>query len=369
MHQLREVQSMRNERLQTQLKCADRKAFTLIELLVVVAIIAMLISILLPSLNGARRSARATKCAANLHSVGIAFGTYLAENNATYPPAYVYATGPGGAYDFFRQDPSHPFGYVHWSWFLYNRGSVAPQAFTCPEFPRGGSPRTNPGADPANWEGGQRDQNGQDQAHSGSLEDLQAPRLAYTVNAAVVPRNKFTPELAQAEYGASSRLNRFVQENWVATPQGTILATEQASNWKLWAKAEGGGFLSKNHRSVHPFVHESYGANEYAWETAGYTDDRTGIYYGDPRQPDYGLRPWREIERMEGQIDAPGVVKVNFVGRHHPGGDKLGGTANFLFVDGRVTRTTILETLKKRQWGGAFYSITGRATKIMPERR
>ena len=70
------------------------RAFTLIELLVVVSIIALLISILLPSLKKARDQAKDAVCRSNLHQLGLANQYYATENKERLP----WVEGaPGGA--------------------------------------------------------------------------------------------------------------------------------------------------------------------------------------------------------------------------------------------------------------------------------
>jgi prepilin-type N-terminal cleavage/methylation domain-containing protein len=76
----------------------SKSAFTLIELLVVIGIIALLISILLPALNRARRQSKITQTLSNLRQIGIAVAAYRAEQRGALPTDLDQANSEGRAF-------------------------------------------------------------------------------------------------------------------------------------------------------------------------------------------------------------------------------------------------------------------------------
>lgn len=71
-------------------RAASPVGFTLIELLVVVAIISLLVSLLLPSLNKAKQLAKTTLCGANLRSLGLAWHYYAQDYDGKFPSGSLY---------------------------------------------------------------------------------------------------------------------------------------------------------------------------------------------------------------------------------------------------------------------------------------
>lgn len=65
----------------------DRCAFTLIEMLIVIGIIGILLAILLPAINAAKRNARYVECGTRLRTIGQACHTYAANHKNVLPLA------------------------------------------------------------------------------------------------------------------------------------------------------------------------------------------------------------------------------------------------------------------------------------------
>lgn len=80
------------------------RAFTLVELLVVISIVALLIALLLPSLQSAREVAQAMECNANQRQTMGLFATYQSDWKGYYPLGYVtYAGVPvSGALEWYK---------------------------------------------------------------------------------------------------------------------------------------------------------------------------------------------------------------------------------------------------------------------------
>ncbi len=89
------------------------RAFTLVELLVVIGIIAILIGILLPSLNAARQQSQSAACASNIRQLAISSMQYAQDNHSYWPPAHLfYYTQNNARWHGTRTSGSQPFDFA-----------------------------------------------------------------------------------------------------------------------------------------------------------------------------------------------------------------------------------------------------------------
>lgn len=68
------------------------KGFTLVELMIVIAIIAVLATIIMPKMSGARQKANLNACMQNVRQIGLAMEIYAQDNNGFHTP---YTDGAG----------------------------------------------------------------------------------------------------------------------------------------------------------------------------------------------------------------------------------------------------------------------------------
>ncbi|MDB5328832.1 MAG: hypothetical protein JWM57_4401, partial [Phycisphaerales bacterium] len=121
------------------MKLPRKHGFTLVELLVVIGIIALLISILLPTLNRARAEAKRAMCLSNLRTLGQCYLEYLTENKGKGLIYSYQGAAPSGAtgisYFWFASKTSYSGSVYVWD---INQGYLTkfyknPAFLNCPE--------------------------------------------------------------------------------------------------------------------------------------------------------------------------------------------------------------------------------------------
>jgi type II secretory pathway pseudopilin PulG len=319
----------------------------LIELLVVVAIIALLISILLPSLQAAREGAKQTVCGTNQHSIGTGMALYTTEQGA-YPASYLY--DPMTLTSTTQTPDVATNGYLHWSWFIFHLNQrnnqnlttspldmgSAERSFQCPSLRSGGCPPTNPSLD--NMDGGQSPE-------TPGIVDRQARRTAYTANEALVPRNKFVIGFQ----GNTVRTYHYVKPDVVRRTSGTVLAAEFGENWRIVSGGanNNGELVCKSHRPIHGFRGIS-----------GTLDMETMSAF--PIEP--LLRVTSEEINPNPTPGAASNTRLDWVGRNHARKSRT----NFLYADTHAELKKVEQTVAKRingqvvgkgEWGEQFYSL------------
>lgn len=188
-------------------KLRGGQGFTLIEVLVVVAIIALLISILLPSLNRARAQARMVTCRSNIRQVMTGFLLYATEWKGRLPGASKdpEADWLGGANPSVAQKMNRPVRQPEDGTIFRQMGRSA-AAYTCPD---DAAKRTYP------------------------VNGLQACDYSYTSNALV--SGAAVEQLASAHYPRVKPFNRDDHRTGMAAFDGVPVLIEEDPNWYLAA--------------------------------------------------------------------------------------------------------------------------------------
>ncbi len=315
-----------------------RKGFTLIELLVVIAIIALLATILMPSLSTARELAKAASCTSNMHNIGMQLQVYQSANRSYFPSSYGYIDGNGSGG-----------GYAHWTGLLSGDDySTAPTAgkypkfasqYVCPSAALGGWAPTNftPGRIP-NPPAGQA-------AQSSTIDDRQAPRLSYVANEVIMPRKKFSVAHDNDPASTANTKNLcLVSADEIDGATNTILLGEfSASSNCIYGSSTGGGAAYKSHRP-----------------TSAVKLTSGGVFDGESYSLGTAISKLTATEAQTA-IDAVLADKSVASANHHisyinPNAHKTGST--YAFVDGHAATYTLAETLDQNNymWGRKVYS-------------
>ncbi|HZP81200.1 MAG TPA: DUF1559 domain-containing protein [Chthonomonadaceae bacterium] len=307
-------------------------AFTLIELLVVIAIIAILAAILFPVFAQAREKARQTSCLSNTKQMGLALMMYVQDYDETYCPAYYY----GNPYSSGNLDLT---GIYQWS------GLIQPYTknlgiFICPSDKIGGLPPTNFNQSTNNAGAGTA---GATCANC-SFQDIQAPRLSYTANEAIMPRPR--GGVGGVMVGQPQSVVALAS---VDAPAATIAITEFTDYLNAVSGNGPGGVFYKSHRPSDAWALDPQGTVPY--DTSNTNNSPIYALSGDAAKRIFEAQPTAPF----GGGSYPHLIYVN-AGRH------TGGN-NFTFADGHSKHYRIEATLDCGHflWGTRAYNQGGEA--------
>jgi prepilin-type processing-associated H-X9-DG protein len=192
--------------------------------------------------------------------------------------------------------------------------------------------------------------------------DYQAPRISYTVNEALCPRNKFVVGFQNATVAY-----HYVRASVVKHSAQTILATEWNPDWHMVsANGENNQNIQvcKSHRPVSGFI-DNNPAGQYPWDLSQPTPPsalNTVAAYRRVQLSDLKPNPTYAF-------DPSPQTTLDWVGRNHGNkGIPSDGTtwnennSNFLYVDGHVETKNIQATIgqgEQWEWGDYVYSVQG----------
>ena len=278
-------------------------ASTLIELLVVVAIIALLISILLPSLSAVGAGQGHQVCRELVERPGKAVANYLAENRGNFPLLNHYASDANGGYDINRQSLNPPMGLSSIGRINSSRTArrrtrrSSALRWTMADICRH---RSRP--DSSNWSANRWTSAATAPTGTGQfrVEDRQAKRMAYTLN----PRRRSCPSDTAGKLvrDRTRRIGMFATRK-SRTAAGPFSPTEFVNNWKAISVDMVGQFrASRIARSCRSSI-EGMGYDEFSIPLGGMTD-YLFTYWSTVPDHDYGLLPYNRLDEADALVEA-----------------------------------------------------------------
>jgi prepilin-type N-terminal cleavage/methylation domain-containing protein/prepilin-type processing-associated H-X9-DG protein len=298
-----------------------RKAFTLIELLVVIAIIAILAAILFPVFAQAKEAAKKTQDLSNMKQIGTGTMLYLADYDDTYGQAYYY-----------KDDLGDTGGYVQWTATHYPYIKNV-QMFVSPGDPTRGLDPTNPAC-----------ANIQDFSVNYTTPcDAQAPKLSYTVNAALMPRKRRSPDPANVT--SQTAVDEVARTILVASFSNTAACVNDTSQNQTST-----GYKNKSHRPTNAVMATATGGK---WAGDNATDANLPAVYAVT--VDVAKEAWAFCKTG---ADSSSRVHLKYIQA-----DRFGKGSNYAFSDGHAKWTAPEATLNPNafQWGLRMYTMGGKA--------